>query len=235
MWQSISFDRELFSKEGVLKIKRVFGIFEAVFNVLYLSTALFIGVILIVTEPTNNTRISAGIMALVLAFGDAFHLIPRIMVIFTKQEERLRVALGRGKQITSITMTIFYLVLWNIWKQVFTFNFVVFWSYFIYGLAAIRILLCLLPQNKWKDRYSPIKWGIWRNIPFFLQGIVIAGLFFQKRSIVPEFSFMWLAIILSFAFYLPVVLWSNRNPKIGMLMLPKSCAYLWMLIICLAL
>ncbi|HPF18680.1 MAG TPA: hypothetical protein PLY08_03755 [Bacillota bacterium] len=46
---------------------------------------------------------------------------------------------------------------------------------------------------------------------------------------------MWLAILLSFAFYLPVVLWSNRYPKIGMLMLPKTCTYLWMLVMLLAL
>ena len=46
---------------------------------------------------------------------------------------------------------------------------------------------------------------------------------------------MWLAILLSFAFYLPVVLWSNQNPKVGILMLPKTCAYLWMLAMCLSL
>lgn len=38
-------------------------------------------------------------------------------------------------------------------------------------------------------------------------------------------SFLWLAIMISFACYLPVVLFSKTNPKVGMLMLPKSCAY----------
>lgn len=42
----------------------------------------------------------------------------------------------------------------------------------------------------------------------------------------PALRWRWLAIALSFAFYLPVVLWSNRQPKAGMLMLPKTCAYL---------
>ncbi|WP_262428293.1 hypothetical protein [Paratissierella segnis] len=93
----------------------------------------------------------------------------------------------------------------------------------------------MLPQNKWQERYPPINWGIWRNIPFFILGISVSGLFFLQRSIVPGLGCMWLAIILSFAFYLPVVLWSNKNPKIGMLMLPKSCAYLWMLVMCLSL
>ena len=41
------------------------------------------------------------------------------------------------------------------------------------------------------------------------------------------FSWMWLAIGLSFAFYVPVVLWSHTIPMVGMLMIPKTCAYVW--------
>jgi len=38
---------------------------------------------------------------------------------------------------------------------------------------------------------------------------------------------MPLAIILSFGFYIPVVLWSNALPIIGILMIPKTLAYVW--------
>ena len=38
---------------------------------------------------------------------------------------------------------------------------------------------------------------------------------------------MWLTIVLSFAFYIPVVLWADTVPVIGMLMIPKTCAYVW--------
>lgn len=41
---------------------------------------------------------------------------------------------------------------------------------------------------------------------------------------------MWLAILLSFAFYIPVVLWAEVSPMIGMLMLPKTCMYVWMVV-----
>ncbi|WP_066714185.1 hypothetical protein [Clostridium sp. Marseille-P299] len=216
-------------------MKRVFGMFEAVFDALYLITALILGSILILTESNNHIRLLAGLMAIVLACGDAFHLVPRIMVIITHQEQKLRKALGIGKQITSITMTVFYLFLWQIGRMIFSPQLSNFFTYLIYFLAAIRILLCLLPQNKWLDRYPPIKWGIWRNIPFFLMGAVVALLYFLNRNHAQGLGFMWLAIVLSFAFYLPVVLWSNKNPKIGMLMLPKTCAYLWMLAMCLSL
>jgi hypothetical protein len=35
-------------------------------------------------------------------------------------------------------------------------------------------------------------------------------------------------IFLSFAFYIPVILFVQRIPKLGMLMIPKTCAYLAM-------
>ena len=38
----------------------------------------------------------------------------------------------------------------------------------------------------------------------------------------------WLAIVISFGFYLPVVLFADAVPAIGMFMIPKTCAYVWM-------
>lgn len=40
---------------------------------------------------------------------------------------------------------------------------------------------------------------------------------------------MAIAILISFACYLPVVIWGKKNPKVGMLMIPKTCAYMWMI------
>lgn len=217
------------------KIKRVFGLFEAIFDVIYLSIAFLVGVALLFTGTPSHLRLLASIMSFILVLGDSFHLLPRIGAVFTKREEELSVALGRGKQITSITMTIFYLFMWKIGRLKSSPDTLVMWTYIVYILAIIRILICLLPQNKWKERYAPISWGIIRNIPFFMLGGIVATLFYRNRLEMSGLSFMWLAISLSFTFYLPVVLWSNRNPKIGMLMLPKTCAYIWMLVMCLSL
>jgi hypothetical protein len=214
-------------------MKRVFGMIEAAFDTAYLAAALVIGFILTVTAAGSVARLTAGIMALILVCGDAFHLIPRIVVIITAKEEPLRKALGRGKQITSITMTGFYLILWHLGLLVFDLKNVELWSYTVYALAAVRILLCLFPQNKWLERYPPVRWGVWRNIPFFLLGAAVAGLFFVYRNAVQGFELMWLAVLLSFLFYLPVVLLANKYSKVGMLMLPKSCTYVWMLAMCL--
>ncbi len=82
-------------------MKRVFGRVEAVFDILYLAVATIIGVVLLVGASGNPPRAWAGVMALVLVGGDAFHLIPRIRVIMTGDEEALRRALGRKTTGTS--------------------------------------------------------------------------------------------------------------------------------------
>lgn len=215
-------------------MKRVFGKIEVIFDILYLAIASLIGLYLLFTSNGLTLRILAGLMALVLAGGDAFHLIPRIHVINTGREELYRRSLGIGKQITSITMTVFYVMLWHIAQSLYGFNLFTLWIFVIYTLAIIRIVLCLMPQNRWIDRYPPISWGIYRNIPFFMMGVIIAFVFFQNRNLVPAFYWTWLAILLSFGFYLPVVLYANKNPKIGMLMLPKTLMYVWLLVMCLS-
>lgn len=48
---------------------------------------------------------------------------------------------------------------------------------------------------------------------------------------IPAIRFVALAIVISFACYLPVVLWVDKYPKLGMLMVPKTCAYLWIVMI----
>lgn len=212
-------------------MKRVFGQAEAIFNILYLLSAAVIGLVLLAGSTGNTERLTAGIMALVLAGGDAFHLIPRVAFICSGDEEKYRVPLGVGKQITSITMTVFYLLLWQLGMERFDPVGAAPWTVAFWALAFIRIALCFFPQNRWTDRFPPVSWGIIRNIPFFVIGMLASGLYLCCDA----GRFMWLAILLSFAFYLPVVLWSNSHPKLGMLMLPKTCAYLWMLVLCLAL
>lgn len=215
-------------------MKRVFGMVEVIFDILYLFTSMMIGIVLIISASGNTIRIIAGLMAIVLSGGDAFHLIPRILVIITGREETYQRMLGRGKQITSITMTLFYILLWHIGISVYRIDNLVILTYTLYLLAIIRIFLCFLPQNKWLDRYPPVLWGIYRNIPFLLIGMLVGGMFFMNRSIPSSFGLAWFAICLSFIFYIPVVLWANSNPKIGMLMLPKTLAYVWLLVMCLS-
>ena len=138
-----------------------------------------------------------------------------------------------GKFITSITMTIFYILLYYVWRIRYKIKGKNGVTATVYVLAALRILLCLFPQNQWLSADAPLSWGIYRNIPFALLGLLIILLFYKsaKEHKDKEFQYMWLTIVLSFGFYIPVVLWADTIPMIGMLMIPKTCAYVWTVLI----
>ncbi|WP_308542292.1 hypothetical protein [uncultured Oscillibacter sp.] len=174
-----------------------------------------------------------ALMAVVLGAGDAFHLIPRAVALCTTGLEHYTAALGLGKWITSITMTIFYVLLYYVWRQRYHITGRGGLTAAVYVLAGLRILLCMMPQNQWLSADAPLSWGIYRNIPFALLGMVIIVLFYRSAREQGDraFGWMWLTIVLSFGFYIPVVLWADTIPMIGMLMIPKTCAYVWTVLI----
>ena len=209
------------------------AIVETLFDTVYLISVITIGILMIRKGKGNRQFTLFGIMAVLLGSGDAFHLVPRALALCTTGLESFTVPLGLGKWITSITMTIFYVVLYHIWRERYQIKGRTGTTVAIYGLAALRIILCMMPQNDWLSAVAPLSWGIYRNIPFALMGLLIIVLFYQsaKKNNDQSFRWMWLTIVLSFVFYIPVVLWADVVPLIGMLMIPKTCAYVWTVLI----
>ena len=201
-------------------------IMEAIFCVFYLVFTSIMGVRILRQAKRTSKSPLFGIMTLVLVGGDAFHLIPRIFAAINPDGDYSN-SLGMGKLITSITMTIFYLILYFIFEKRHSLRSAAL-RISVIALAVVRIALCLFPQNDWTGA-APVSWGVYRNIPFTILGLIMVALFFSKRSD-KIFRWMWLAILLSFAFYLPVVLWADISPMIGMLMLPKTCMYMWIVV-----
>lgn len=89
------------------------GIMELLFDAAYLVFALVVGIYLIVKGKSKFFKMF-GVMAVVLSSGDSFHLIPRVYALLTTGLEANAFALGLGKLITSITMTVFYVILYFI-------------------------------------------------------------------------------------------------------------------------
>ena len=207
-------------------------VFETLFDIGYLSFVTSIGLRMLVKSKRESQYFLFGIMALTLAAGDSFHLIPRMIALNTTGLDDYKYALGFGKLLTSITMTIFYLILFKVWEKrygVSNKNI----SGLVYLLSLVRIGLCIFPQNDWFNGNGPLIWRIYRNIPFLLLGFIIIFLYYKmaKKRGDEDFKFMPLTIILSFAFYLPVVLFEGSYPQIGLLMVPKTCAYIWTVLI----
>ena len=85
---------------------------ESAFDILYLLFAVVSG-ILILRRAKNRTEKQMGLAALILGCGDAFHLVPRVLNYFVKAD--FTAALGIGKLVTSVTMTVFYVLVYYVW------------------------------------------------------------------------------------------------------------------------
>ena len=209
------------------------AIIETLFDLVYLVTVITVGIRMIRSSKRGSQFRLFGWMAVVLGAGDSFHLVPRALALCTTGLENYVVSLGLGKWITSVTMTVFYVLLYYVWRKRYQVKGQKSVTLAVYLLSAARVALCMMPQNRWLDAQSPLSWGIYRNIPFALLGLLIIVLFYRsaKKKNDTAFRWMWLTIVLSFGFYIPVVLWADTIPMIGMLMIPKTCAYVWTVLI----
>ncbi|MCR5594999.1 MAG: hypothetical protein K6G12_04070 [Lachnospiraceae bacterium] len=199
---------------------------ESVFDIGYLAFAIISGCIILKTNNNKAAKLM-GIAVLILGIGDSFHLIPRVLNYFTDLD--MNAALGIGKLITSLTMTAFYYILYRIWLILYDRNENKNLTLIVYILIIARIALCLFPQNRWITNEGSVLWGILRNIPFMILGGIVCYLYFSERMQIDKFKYLWLYILLSFLFYIPVAFFASIIPMFGMLMLPKTICYILMI------
>ena len=66
-----------------------------------------------------------------------------------------------------------------------------------------------------------------------IQGLGVMYLILRDAIRTNDRSFLWIGILmgLSYLFYAPVILGSRWVPMLGMLMIPKTCAYVGIAII----
>ena len=121
---------------------------ETLFDVVYLITVITIGILMIRGSGGARQFRLFGWMAVVLGAGDAFHLVPRAIALCTTDLENYTVPLGLGKWITSVTMTIFYVLLYYVWRQRYQISGRGCLTAAVYIPAGVRIALCMMSQNK---------------------------------------------------------------------------------------
>lgn len=200
---------------------------ESVFDILYLLFVITSGCLMLV-KADNKTEKRMGYASLILGCGDAFHLIPRVLNYFSDAD--FTAALGAGKLVTSLTMTMFYLLMYYIWLGYYREHERKSVSASLWILLTVRIVLCAFPQNGWLKNDGDMTWGIIRNIPFVLIGAIVCFLYFRRREDEPKLHLVWLYILLSFVFYIPVAVGAGAVPVLGMLMLPKTICYILLIL-----
>ena len=209
------------------------AIFETLFDIVYLVTVITLGILMIRNSRGEKQYLLYGVMAVTLGCGDAFHLVPRAIALCTTGLEHYTAALGIGKLVTSVTMTLFYVLLYYVWRARYQVSGKKGITAAVWVLALARIALCLMPQNAWTSAAPPLSWGIYRNIPFTILGVLIVVLFYRSAGERQDrpFRHLWLTVVVSFVCYIPVVLFADTVPAVGMLMIPKTCAYVWAVLI----
>lgn len=202
--------------------------FESVFDIAYLVSVITISVLIIRRGKITKSKSSIvfGLMGLLLGLGDSFHLVPRIVGHLTTGLEDYQTALGIGKLITSITMTVFYCLIYLYYSIKTKDSNKYVWISLI-GLTMIRFSLLMLPGNDWINNGNDLFYAILRNIPFLIIGIIIVVIFVNKgkQKEFQMFKTMGYWIIVSFVCYTIVILGSSFVPVLGAFMMPKTIAY----------
>ena len=151
---------------------------EAIFDTVYLIFDLVAAVLFFIFSQGNKLFILYGILTLTLCGGDAFHLVQRIIRAVHGNNEKIKRQLGIGLQVSSITMTVFYIILMYIWKFTFPeFRIPVVIEAVIWISAVVRIVICMFPQNNWCTDEGNMKLSIIRNAVFAVTGIGVICLY----------------------------------------------------------
>ena len=128
-------------------------VMEAIFDAAYLIFDLVAAILFFIFSQGNMLFILYGVLTLTLCGGDAFHLVPRIIRAVHGSNDKIKRQLGIGLQVSSITMTVFYIILMYIWKYTFPeLKIPVILEAVIWISAVVRIVICMFPQNNWCTR-----------------------------------------------------------------------------------
>jgi hypothetical protein len=140
--------------------------------------------------------------------------------------------IGYGDLFGAITITLFYAVILVIWKERFQEEEkgygLLGWILFL--MVPVRFALMVPPQNDWGTLTPSQPWTSIRNIPLIIQGLSVALLILRDSCPVKDRVYQWfgILIVISYACVIPVVFAGQKYEQLGLLMIPKSIAYVAM-------
>ncbi|GAB4562661.1 MAG: hypothetical protein Kow0047_10930 [Anaerolineae bacterium] len=217
---------------------------EVTFNIIYLIVVW--GLVIAMTRRMARVAGRDRPVALLtrnafalLALGDTGHVGFRVIAYAQGGLEATFSLFGRdigwvglGALATAVTVTLFYVLMLEIWRARFDQPYG--WlGYVLLAAAAVRLAIMALPANEWNRAIPAQPWSLYRNIPLMIQGLGVAYLILRDAARRGDRTFLWIgvSILVSYACYTPVILWVQKVPALGMLMIPKTLAYVAIAII----
>ncbi len=212
---------------------------EIVFNSAYLVTVWVLVAVMFFRRDTLDERawcVAKPVMQafFLLALGDTGHVgFRNLAYALGSLEAQVSILgldlslVGMGAMSTAFTVTGFYMLMVKVWRERFDKKYTDF-ALFLLAMGIFRFVLMLWPQNEWNHLVPPRPWSLFRNIPLTIQGLGVTYLILRDANAEEDRPFRWIGIfiLVSYACYLPVILWVQRLPLLGMLMIPKTLAYL---------
>lgn len=204
---------------------------EVIFNISYLIVVWAL-VIMMVRQQAHvqpdRLPLAKRVMwaFALLALGDTGHVGFRVLAYATGGLEANPTLVGLGALATAITVTFFYALVLDMWRLRFQKK-LDWFGYLLLAAGVVRLILMALPQNEWGNVVPPQPFGIYRNLPLMVQGLGVMALILRDALAAKDRAFTWIGamIFVSYAFYTPVILWVQQTPILGMLMIPKTLAY----------
>lgn len=204
---------------------------EIIFDLLYLATIWLLVVLMYRNRerllPQNKKIGGLFIVAFfLLALGDAGHVGFRVLAYAMGGLDANPVLIGAGALATAVTVTFFYMAMIEIWRIRFDKKRgLLWWTLILAGLIRLGIMIPV--ANQWGSVVPPFDWSIARNIPLVIQGLGVAIALLvsgikSRDKFAKSASFM---IFVSYLCYAPVILFVQKIPQLGMLMMPKTLAY----------
>ncbi len=210
---------------------------EVLFNVTYLAVIWSLVAMMIRRLPAVRQADRAVATRLIWAFallalGDTGHVGFRVVAYALGGLEAHPLLVGLGALSTAYTVTLFYMLMVDVWRLRFR-RALGWFGWLLLAAGVVRLIVMVFPQNQWDQVVPPYEWGLFRNTFLVVQGLGVMTLILRDAIRAGDTAFTWTGAMIgvSFAFYAPVILWVATVPMLGMLMIPKTCAYVAIAII----
>ena len=210
---------------------------EVLFNVTYLAVIWSLVAMMIRRLPAVHQAGRAVASRLIWAFallalGDTGHVGFRVVAYALGGLEAHPLLVGLGALSTAYTVTLFYMLMVDVWRLRFR-TALGWFGWLLLAAGVVRLIVMVFPQNQWDQVVPPYEWGLFRNAFLVVQGLGVMALILRDAIRERDAAFTWIGAMIgvSYAFYAPVILWVATVPMLGMLMIPKTCAYVAIAII----
>lgn len=203
------------------------SIIKSSFYILFLIISIVISSNMLTKSKGSKETKIFGFMVLFLGVGESFHLVPRILKIFSDDSVHYDSMLESGRFIASLFIVIVYLFLFWFCKLFYKQKVSKKIDFILLAIGVFSLILSVF----FKDSNETIL-ILLRNLPSMTIGAIVV--FYLKRNAFDEVKkslrYLWLAVALALVFTVGFELLSNTYSFYIILMMPKTLMNIWIVL-----